>query len=74
MEVGDVTGGTGARFCDLRLRPESCISYSRPGGFVCQYEVRCALVVTGLRASNVLLFVLNGVPYGQHGLQMSYMH
>jgi len=27
------------RFCDLRLRPESCILYSRLGGFVCKCEV-----------------------------------
>ena len=34
------------RFCDFRLRLESCISYSRLGGFACKCEVWCALVVT----------------------------
>jgi len=52
------------RFWDLRLRPESCISYRRLGDFISNYEVCAALVVTVLRASNVLLLVLNGVSYG----------
>jgi len=33
MGVRSVTGGIRARFCDLRLQPESCISYSHLGGF-----------------------------------------
>jgi len=48
-------------FCDLRLRLESCISYSRLGSFACKYEVRIASVVTVLRVSNVLTSVMNEV-------------
>jgi len=39
MGVRTITGGIIARFCGLRLRPESCNSYSRLGGFACKCEV-----------------------------------
>jgi len=39
VRVGGVTDDIRARFCDLRLRPESCISYSRLGGL--RANVKC---------------------------------
>ena len=55
LQQGSTTLG-----CDL----SHAFSYSRLGGFTWIYEMCCALVVTVLRASNVLPSVLNGVSYG----------
>jgi len=54
------------RFCDLRLRPDSCISYSCLGGFACKYGMWCAWVITVLRASNVLTYVMSEIIYDQN--------